>query len=123
MDAEWNEEGPQSPRFGGVWALGVHELIGLLLLACCRERLRLLLEHLCDGSAALDRELLHLAVRRGRELVEECTDLVHVLRLEERLEVVVRETNVLLHERLVRSEKLHDLFDLAGLTVERGKDD
>lgn len=71
-----------------------------------REGLLLLLKHLRDGARASDRELLHFLVRRGRQLVEQSGELAHVLRLEERLEAIVRDADVLLHQRLVRREEL-----------------
>jgi hypothetical protein len=49
--------------------------------------------------------------------------LVEVALLEERLEVVVREADVLSHHRLVRLEQLHHLVDLVPLArrVPRGR--
>ena len=48
-------------------------------------------------------------------LFSSARDLAHVARLEQGLEVVVREAHVSLHLRLLRGEELHDLVELAVL--------
>src|SRR5215471_9034959 len=59
-----------------------------------REFLLLLLEELGHGPRAFDRELLHLAVRGAGEGVQELGHAVELARLEQRLEVVVRQAHV-----------------------------
>ncbi len=78
----------------------------------------LLLQHLRDRARTLDGELLYFLHLARRELVQERRDLSQILRLEERLEVVVGDADVPLHERLVRGEELDDLVELRRLAVE-----
>src|SRR5262249_36757972 len=91
-----------------------------LLLRLCERRL-LLGEHLLKRARALDGELLDFTRRRCGQFVEERRDLLHVARLEERFEIIVREAYVALHHRLVRGEKFHDFVEFALLPIESGE--
>src|SRR6185295_1864060 len=73
-----------------------------------RELLLLLLEELRDRARTFDGELLDLAVRRTGERVQELRHPVELTRLEQRLEVVVREAHVLHHLRFVLREQGDD---------------
>src|SRR5437868_4999591 len=93
----------------------------LALLRGLRELLLLLLEKLRDGSRALDGELLDVAVGRTGQRVQELRDLVDLARLEERLEVVVREAHVARHLPFVGLQDRDDPIEVALRAVKRRK--
>src|SRR5688500_2196860 len=84
-----------------------------------RQLLLLLLQVLRDGAGTLDGELLDLTVRGAGERVQELRDLVELTLLEQRLEVVVRQTHVRGHLGLVLRQESDDGVEVALLSVQR----